>query len=64
MRFLVLQPYCIKGDIVDYVPPAQSTVSQHLKVLRESGLIVGKVLKELQGNIVYTKLILPGFGRR
>lgn len=43
MKFLVTHPYCITGDIVDYVPLAQSTVSQHLKVLRESGWIVGEI---------------------
>ncbi len=42
MKFLVTHPYCITGDIVEYVPLAQSTVSQHLKVLREAGWIHGK----------------------
>jgi ArsR family transcriptional regulator len=31
------------GDIVDALPLAQSTVSQHLKILREAGLIRGDV---------------------
>lgn len=43
MKFLVTHPYCITGDIVEYVPLAQSTVSQHLKVLREAGWIHGEV---------------------
>lgn len=43
MKFLVTHPFCITGDIVDYVPLAQSTVSQHLKVLRETGWIVGEI---------------------
>jgi ArsR family transcriptional regulator, arsenate/arsenite/antimonite-responsive transcriptional repressor len=34
---------CKCGNIVADLPLAQSTVSQHLKVLRESGLIVGEV---------------------
>ena len=34
---------CICGEIVDLLPLAQSTVSQHLKVLKESGLIKGEV---------------------
>lgn len=34
---------CICGDITDKLPLAQSTVSQHLKVLKKSGLIKGKV---------------------
>jgi ArsR family transcriptional regulator len=34
---------CICGEIVDELPLAQSTVSQHLKVLKEAGLIRGEV---------------------
>ena len=34
---------CLCGDIVDQLPLAQSTVSQHLKCLKEAGLIQGMV---------------------
>ncbi len=34
---------CRCGDIVSELPLAQSTVSQHLKVLREAGLIHGDI---------------------
>jgi ArsR family transcriptional regulator len=34
---------CLCGDIVDLLPLAQSTVSQHLKCLKDSGLIKGEV---------------------
>ena len=34
---------CITNEIVATTPLAQSTVSQHLKVLREAGLVVGEV---------------------
>ena len=34
---------CITKDIVDQMPLAQSTVSQHLKVLREAGVIQGEI---------------------
>jgi len=34
---------CITQEIVDATPLAQSTISQHLKVLREAGLIEGQV---------------------
>lgn len=34
---------CTCGEIVDQLPLAQSTVSQHLKVLKDAGLIVGEV---------------------
>ena len=43
MRLLVRREACICGDIVDELPLAQSTVSQHLKVLKESGLIRGDI---------------------
>jgi ArsR family transcriptional regulator, arsenate/arsenite/antimonite-responsive transcriptional repressor len=34
---------CICGEIVDVLPLAQSTVSQHLKELKEIGLIDGTI---------------------
>lgn len=43
MKFLLTHPGCITGDIVEYLPIAQATVSQHLKVLREAGLITGSI---------------------
>ena len=43
MKFLVTHPGCITGDIVELLPLAQSTVSQHLKVLRKAGWIEGEV---------------------
>jgi ArsR family transcriptional regulator len=43
MRLLVRREACVCGDIVDELPLAQSTVSQHLKVLKESGLIRGDI---------------------
>ena len=43
MKFLVTHPSCITGDIVEYLPIAQATVSQHLKVLRQAGFIAGTV---------------------
>ena len=33
---------CICGEIVEVMPLSQATVSQHLKVLREAGLISGE----------------------
>ena len=41
LKYLVTHPGCITGDIVDHLPIAQATVSQHLKVLREAGWITG-----------------------
>jgi ArsR family transcriptional regulator, arsenate/arsenite/antimonite-responsive transcriptional repressor len=43
LRLLVRCESCICGDIVDELPLAQSTVSQHLKVLKEAGLIRGEI---------------------
>ena len=43
MRLLVRREACVCGDIVDELPLAQSTVSQHLKVLKEAGLIKGEI---------------------
>lgn len=43
LKFLVAHPGCITGDIVAYLPIAQATVSQHLKVLREAGWIKGTI---------------------
>jgi ArsR family transcriptional regulator len=48
VRFQIMQTLadrnsCITQEIVDTTPLAQSTVSQHLKVLREAGLIRGEI---------------------
>ena len=43
MKFLITHPGCITSDIVDYLPIAQATVSQHLKVLRQAGWIEGTI---------------------
>jgi ArsR family transcriptional regulator len=43
VRLLINRQACVCGEIVDQLPLAQSTVSQHLKILKESGLIQGEV---------------------
>ena len=43
VRLLAERDECICGDIVDDLPLAQSTVSQHLKALREAGLVQATV---------------------
>ncbi len=43
IRFLARRTSCMCGDIVDVLPLAQSTVSQHLKTLKAAGLIRGEV---------------------
>ncbi|MFQ5381606.1 MAG: ArsR/SmtB family transcription factor [Dehalococcoidia bacterium] len=43
LRELADRRTCVTGDLVDVLPLAQSTVSQHLKVLKEAGLVRGEV---------------------
>lgn len=43
LKYLSQFEGCIVGSIVDELPMAQSTVSQHLKELREAGLIQGNI---------------------
>lgn len=43
MEFLLASKSCICGDIVDELPLAQPTVSQHLKELKSAGLIQGTI---------------------
>jgi len=43
VRLLISRETCVCGEIVDQLPLAQSTVSQHLKILKESGLIQGEI---------------------
>jgi ArsR family transcriptional regulator, arsenate/arsenite/antimonite-responsive transcriptional repressor len=57
IEFLANNPVCITNDIVRHTPLAQSTVSQHLKVLREAGLIKG----ELEGPATCYCLDTNGF---
>lgn len=43
MEFLVRQDSCFFGDIHDELPIAKATVSQHLKELKDAGLIQGEI---------------------
>lgn len=43
IAFLLSRPGCIGGDIVDEVGLAQSSVSEHLRILKASGLVVGTI---------------------
>ena len=43
VRMLLQRETCICGEIVDEIPLAQSTVSQHLKILKESGIVQGEI---------------------
>ena len=43
MKFLAQQETCYFGDIHEELPIAQATVSQHLKELKDAGLIQGEI---------------------
>ena len=43
MRILLERRTCVCGEIVAELPLAQATVSQHLKVLKEAGLVQGEI---------------------
>lgn len=43
VKHLLEESHCVCGRIVEVFPLAQSTVSQHLKILKDSGLIQGEV---------------------
>lgn len=43
LQYLASKQACFCGDIVEELPLAQSTVSQHLKALKEAGLISGNI---------------------
>lgn len=43
VRMLSAQGVCNCGDIVCQLPLAQATVSQHLKVLKDAGLVQGEI---------------------
>lgn len=44
LRFLETQACCFTGELTGEIPLAQSTISQHLKELKEAGLIQGDVM--------------------
>lgn len=43
LRALVEKDQCMAGELTHELPLAASTVSQHLKVLKESGIVKGEV---------------------
>ncbi|MEZ4987739.1 MAG: metalloregulator ArsR/SmtB family transcription factor [Saprospiraceae bacterium] len=64
IEVLLQRQQCICGEIVEVMPLSQATVSQHLKALKEAGIISG----EIEGvkscyclNYAYLTTILPGF---
>lgn len=43
LEFLIKQNTCFFGDIHEVLPISKATVSQHLKELKEAGLIQGEI---------------------
>lgn len=43
LKYLSNESCCFTTDLVDVLPLAQSTISQHLKELKEAGLIQGEI---------------------
>jgi ArsR family transcriptional regulator len=43
VKLLAARQACVCGDIVDELPLAQSTVSEHLKVLKDAGIVRGTI---------------------
>ncbi len=43
LKYLLHQSCCYTGDLIDELPLAQSTISQHLKELKNAGLIQGEI---------------------
>jgi ArsR family transcriptional regulator len=44
LKILTSQACCHTGDLTEIIPLAQSTISQHLKALKEAGLIQGEII--------------------
>lgn len=43
LRLLLARTTCTCGEVVAELPLAQATVSQHLKILKEAGLVQGRL---------------------
>jgi len=43
LEHLIKTGNCVCGDIVDELPLSQSTVSQHLKAMKDAGVIKGEI---------------------
>lgn len=43
VKVLAARTECVVGDLVDELPVSQPTVSEHLKVLKEAGIVQGTI---------------------
>ena len=66
IKYLAETPHCITGDISNHLPLSRSTVAQHLKELKTTGLIKGTIdglkvnyclnIKEIKLHLKYTDI--------
>ena len=62
MHFLAKQETCYFGDIHEELPIAKATVSQHLKELKDAGLIQGDQSGKLEtGKPALCRFLRPGY---
>ena len=67
LQMLATPECCYHGDMSEIIPVAKSTLSQHLKELREAGLIQGTITLVTvkycinQGNWQIAKVLFGGF---
>ncbi len=43
LEYIIRNQSCICGDLVNELPLAQATISQHLKELKQAGIIKGEI---------------------
>ncbi|MFS8185096.1 transcriptional regulator, ArsR family [Pseudovibrio denitrificans] len=43
LKIMASQPGCVGGDLVNSIGLAQSTVSEHLRILKDAGFILAEV---------------------
>ncbi len=43
LRILIARSSCVCGELVELMPLSQSTVSQHLKILKDAGIVQGEI---------------------
>jgi DNA-binding transcriptional ArsR family regulator len=55
LKHLSNQSCCYTGELLDVLPLAQSTISQHLKELKDAGLIDGEVSPPKIKYCIHTK---------
>ena len=43
IQYLLIEKTCVCGDLVEALPLAQATISQHLRELKEIGILHGEI---------------------